>query len=419
MFRRIWSLVAALTLLVSVVASGNPAAAQDSGHTFTLHFGTCSWMSSTRDIVFASTMGSADSAFDCVAGPWPAELVTFTLDGVLADSNDGATATWTNVSNGLHSLDTHPQAPIQLHQDVTIDGDVDLWATLYFANTETRPDLTPTPSSTQEPTGYTLTLDVWTCSVTGGLPSMSIAEVANESGVGRNCVEGAAGIASIRMNGATGTVSGTSVTWNGAPSDIEITAPVAAVDGGSRTLTGDTTLVATFFISDLTPTPGTPGQVNIRIDQCNTATGAQSWIGIGAPEGFSDCFAVKVTDKEWGLRIDGARPTSYSGNVATWSGLANGTHVATTNSGARYEFSIQDNELFLSAIFGPDGAVSGAVGGGQAPAATVTPLPSLPNTGAGSEGSGGSPMAVMVALAALVALTLAAAGEAIRRGDRA
>lgn len=416
MSRRLWSLIATLTLLLSFVASGSPAAAQDAGHTFTLHFGTCSWMAPTRDIVFASSMGSADSAFDCVAGPWPAELVTFTLDGVLADSNDGATATWTNVSNGLHSLDTHPQAPIQLHQDVTIDGDADLWATLYFANTETRPDLpatqTPSPDS-----GYTLTLDVWTCSMTGGLPGLSIAEVANESGVGRNCVEGAAGIASITVNGATGTVSGNSVVWTEVPSAIEISAPVAGVAGGSRTLTGDTTLVATFFISDLTPTPGTPGQVNIGIDQCNTATGAQSWIGIGAPEGFSDCFAVNVTDKEWGLRIDGTRPTSYSGNVATWSGLANGTHVATTNSGARYEFTIQDNELFLSAIFGPYGAVDGTV----TPVATAstTPAPSLPNTGTGSTATSGSPVAGVLLATLVAALTLAVAGGAIRRTDRA
>ncbi|MGN6484287.1 MAG: hypothetical protein ACTHMX_07785 [Thermomicrobiales bacterium] len=249
--------------------------------------------------------------------------------------------------------------------------------------------------------------------MTGGLPGMTVDDVVNPSGTGRNCVEGAAGIALITLNGMTGTISGSQVVWSDVSGDVDIFAPVAAVSGGSRSITEDTNLVATFYISDITPTPGTPGQVNIGIDQCHVATGPQSWIGIGAPEGFSDCFAVTVADKEWGLRIDGTRPTSFSGNVATWSGLSNGAHVATTESGARYEFTVQDNELFLSAIFGPNGAASG----GGSSIATVTPAPSLPNTGVGAEAAGGTPVAALL-VASLTMLTLVVAGGLLHRTDR-
>ncbi|MGC4189882.1 MAG: hypothetical protein QM589_01430 [Thermomicrobiales bacterium] len=285
---------------------------QENGATFTLSFGACSWMSSTRDIVFAPTLGSADSAFNCLAGPWPAEYVAFTLDGELPDSsNGGATSTWTNISAGPHSLDTSPRAPIQLHHDVTVDGDTELWATLYFTHMETRPDIPPTAAPTEAATE------------TPAPP-------------------------------ATGTIE----------------APVPS------------------------------GGVQIYLLDCQVATGDASWIGQmydGAPD-FSGCYPANIDAREWGLRVDEARPDSFSGNTAVWTNLADGAHTATTGRGASLVFSVTNGSATLQAYYGPaDGSVS---------------VTELPNTGAGV----GSEAGFGVALAALAMSTAAGtAGLALRR----
>ena len=416
MFRRIWSLGATLTLLVSFVASGNPAAAQDAGNTFTLSFGTCSWMSSTRDIVFASTMGSADSAFDCVAGPWPAELVTFTLDGALADSNDGTTATWTNVSNGLHSLDTHPQAPIQLHQDVTIDGDTDLWATFYFTQSDDRPDL-----STVEPGSFGVVVaNLMTCDVAGTADSVTLLSTATPPDTLQNCREGWAGNTSyLTLDGAAPNyVSANTVVWYSVPYGDHFVSAGGMDPRGDLIVTVDRNVVELWASWDKHVVPG--GSVNVSVYACDSVTGPQSWIGPAGvtPDGLAGCVPANIDSREWGLRLDGSRPDFFQANQATWLPY-NGTHVVSTSSGASYEVTVAGGNTELVAYFGPDGAASGGVDGTLPPGATVTPLPSLPNTGAGGEGSGGSPVVVMAAIAALVALMLAMIGEATRRGDRA
>ena len=109
------------------------------------------------------------------------------------------------------------------------------------------------PVAAQDSGGSTVSLDLWTCNIRGGLPSLSIADEVNKGGVGRNCVEGAAIAETITLNGTPGTVTGSRVTWEGVSGDVAFSATAAAVEGDQQTIDGDTTLVATYYVSDVPP----------------------------------------------------------------------------------------------------------------------------------------------------------------------
>jgi|GEM_PF-6706590 len=408
--RRIWSLVAAIALIFACVLPSGSVEAQDGTSTFTLHFGTCSWMSSTRDIVFAPTMGSADSAFDCVAGPWPAELVSFTLDGVAPNSTDGATSIWTNLPNGLHSLDTSPSAPIQLHQDIIVGGDTDIWATLYFTHTQTRPDIPPT----QPQTHGTVIANLITCDVVGTADSVTLLTTSTPPDALHNCRDGWEGSADfLTLDGAApDSLSATTAIWNDVPYGDHFVSAGSLDPRGDLVITLDSGVAHVWASWDRHMAPG--ATVRIYIAECAVAPAGESWIG-GERQGpidWTDCHSRNVDAREWGLRVDGRRPDAFADDWASWN-LANGTHVATTESGARYEFTIQDDQLTLAAWFGPNGTPSG----GAAPGATVTPAPRLPNTGVGAGAASGSPMAGLL-VASIVTLTVAVAGGVFRRMGR-
>lgn len=148
------------------------------------------------------------------------------------------------------------------------------------------------------------------------------------------------------------------------------------------------------------PTAPVSGGVQIHVLDCQVATGATSWIGYmdDGADGFSGCSAADLNAREWGLRVDGARPDSFSGNVAVWTNLADGTHTATTGQGASFEFTVTDGVAELQAYYGPSNGSA--------------PVTSLPNTGTGF----GTETGVGIALAALTASAVAGtAGLALRR----
>lgn len=394
--RRFWSFAAILCALLPMVFAGSHANAQPSGHTLTLNVWTCSMSGGLPSLTIAEVANPSGVGRDCVEGAVGAS--TIRVNDVFG-TVDGANVTWEGISGDVTIAAS--VAAVDGAQ-ITVDQDTTLYATFYVS------DIKPA----------TLTLNVWTCNVTGGLPSLTIAEHANESGVGRNCVEGSAGIDSITVDGVVGTVTGNQVIWNGLSGDAVISAPVAAVDGGNRTIASDTTLYATFYVSDLTPEAALPtghGTVRIAVQECLVATGVQSFIGSesDAPSGMDNCYSGRIDAKEWGLRVDGNRPDSYANDIAIWTNLPNGTHVATTETGARYEFTIQDESVMLAAWFGPNGTTS--FGGAAAPT-TQTPVgaaavTALPKTGAGSETSG---VPVMLIGASLLTVLTVASAFAVR-----
>jgi len=103
--------------------------------------------------------------------------------------------------------------------------------------------------------GNTITVNLTTCAISGGLPSITIADTANPSGVGHDCVEGWEDGRSMTLNGAEPSDASPNVlVWTDVASgDASFAASVAAMDGAEIVVEGDTTLAATLFISDLPP----------------------------------------------------------------------------------------------------------------------------------------------------------------------
>lgn len=102
---------------------------------------------------------------------------------------------------------------------------------------------------------YALTLELVTCQITGGLPSVTIAPEANPSGIGTDCVEGWPDDADITLAAqAPDEVSGSSASWTGlSHATYRVEANVALVENSDVYMTGDKMLVATYYVSNLPP----------------------------------------------------------------------------------------------------------------------------------------------------------------------
>ncbi|MGC4192181.1 MAG: hypothetical protein QM589_13590 [Thermomicrobiales bacterium] len=148
--RRLASFASAFVLALTLTV---PVVAQDTGASFILNLATCSWLSSTHDVVIADSIGSSPSAYDCSEG-WESTVADFTLNGAAPDLIMPNAITWNSVEPGEAELAIAGYVPSPSNESVTINGDTELWATYYLPTAET-PDATetvvPTEAVTETP----------------------------------------------------------------------------------------------------------------------------------------------------------------------------------------------------------------------------------------------------------------------------
>lgn len=404
MSRRLWSFVVVLSLVVMFVGTAHGAAAQDTepGATapVTIHLFTCDVTGSANSVALQASSTPPRVLRNCAEGAAGLEQI-LQIDGVGPDSFTANEAVWNAVSLGDHTaIASGMQGTVFF--SLGEDG-IELWA--FLAR-----HADPVPG-----TG-TIVANLRTCDVAGTADSVSLSVTDAVPPVLTNCRKGWAGSAGfLTVDGlAPDTYDANVAIWYDMPFGDYTASAGGMGDEILFTLSGDTSYFWATWDKHVVP----GGSVNVSVYACDSATGPQSWIGLASdvPDSFVGCAPANIDSREWGLRLDGSRPDFFQSNQATWLPY-NGTHVVTTSSGASYDVSVAGGNTELVAYFGPEGAVSGVADATVTPDASVTPAPSLPNTGVGAETANGTPMAALL-VASLAMLTLAVAGGLLRRTDR-
>lgn len=405
MFRRTGSLAAILACVLAMMWSGGrPAIAQAETAPVTIHLQTCDVTGSADSVLIQESSETPSVLRNCVPG-WLGDASSLQIDGNAPDAVTETEATWDAVPIGAHFV----IAPgLSAETDISVaSGGVELWA--FWAK-----HADPVPG-----TG-TVIANLMVCDVAGTADSVTLMATNTPPDTLTNCREGWPGADQVlTLDGeAPEAISDNVAVWYDVPYGDHFASAGMMDSRGDLVITLDSDTVEFWAAWDKHVTPG--GMVQISVRDCGVATGDASWIGADgdAPAGFENCTAGNIDSREWGLRIDGTTPDWFDANGAYWT-LANGPHVATTTSGASYEFTVSGATVNLVAYFGPDGA---AVGGTDAtstaqPAVTGAAVTALPKTGTGSV-SHDLPMAAMIVLGASLVTMMVLAGSLAMRTRR-
>lgn len=400
---RRWSPLAAATLALTLalsVLAGQPVSAQGATGAVTIHLQTCNVTGTADTVLLGETSDVPRYLRNCVDGGAGVASV-LQIDGQGPDSVTETEAVWNALPVGDHTaVATGMQGTVSFTLD---EGGAELWAT--WARHE------PLPAGLG-----TVVANLVTCDVAGTADSVSLF-LDTPPATLTNCREGWAGSAAFLTLGglAPDTYDENVAIWYDLPYGEYLAS--AGTMGGDLpiTLDGDT---ATFQASwDKHVTPG--GMVQVSVWDCGVATDAASWIGADGdvPAGFDDCTAGRIESREWGLRIDGTTPDWFDANGAYWI-LDNGTHVATTTSGASYEFTVSGATVNLVAYYGPDGVAVGGTDSTSSAQTSAAAVTALPNTGAGPV-SHALPVAVVLIGASLLLMLAGAFVFGTQRSHRA